>query len=123
MDFVEHQIEHAKRAGFFDDLPGKGKPIADLHEERDPGWWGKEYLRRERALERLRDLQKEIAKAKAASWRGNDHEALRAELRGFNERLVAVNHEVDVADRAELIDVEAELALWRAQRRKRLWGV
>src|SRR4051812_13875277 len=33
--------------GEFDDLPGKGKPIADLDQPHDEMWWVREKLRRE----------------------------------------------------------------------------
>ena len=44
---VEQQIQQAQREGKFDDLPGKGKPLPDLTEVYDPGWWAAKLVKRE----------------------------------------------------------------------------
>lgn len=123
MSFVERQILEAQRKGFFDDLPGRGKPIADIGTERPEGWWAEGYVRRERAAERLRLLVAEIARAKAASWRLDDHDLMHLELLEFNRRLAEANEEADPRDHAELIEIQAEMKRWRQARRRRLWGL
>jgi GrpB-like predicted nucleotidyltransferase (UPF0157 family) len=45
--WVEHQIRTAQAKGAFDDLPGKGKPIADLDQPQAELAWVANYLRRE----------------------------------------------------------------------------
>ena len=44
---AENRIREAIEAGQFDDLPGLGKPIADIDEPYDPDWWIKKWIRRE----------------------------------------------------------------------------
>lgn len=45
---VEIAIQQAMRRGDFDDLPGAGEPIADLGAVRDPDWWIRRKIERER---------------------------------------------------------------------------
>ena len=44
---VERQIRLAMERGEFADLPGSGRPIADLEEGYDPLWWVKRWAERE----------------------------------------------------------------------------
>jgi hypothetical protein len=44
---VDRQIREAQERGEFDNLPGAGKPIADIGEPYDENWWVKGLLRRE----------------------------------------------------------------------------
>jgi len=44
---AENRIREAIEEGQFDDLPGLGKPIADIDEPYDPDWWIKKWIRRE----------------------------------------------------------------------------
>src|SRR6478736_6045234 len=46
---VEQQIAAAMARGEFDDLPGRGRPIADLDTQRQPGWFAEQLVRRERS--------------------------------------------------------------------------
>jgi len=46
--FVEQQIREAMEAGAFDNLEGQGRPIPDLGIERDPLWWAKKLVEREK---------------------------------------------------------------------------
>jgi Domain of unknown function (DUF1992) len=44
---VDKQIRLAQERGDFDNLPGKGKPLAGIGDPHDELWWVKGYLRRE----------------------------------------------------------------------------
>jgi hypothetical protein len=44
---AENRIREAIGEGQFDNLPGFGKPIADIDEPYDPDWWVKKWIRRE----------------------------------------------------------------------------
>ena len=46
--WVDLQIQQAMARGDFDNLPGYGKPIADLGSTHDPDWWLKRLVERER---------------------------------------------------------------------------
>lgn len=45
---AERKIREAQERGEFDDLPGKGKPIADIDRIRGDGWWAERTVREER---------------------------------------------------------------------------
>ena len=44
---IDRQIREAQERGEFDDLPGKGKPLAGLDRPYDENWWLKDLLKRE----------------------------------------------------------------------------
>ena len=46
-DWIELQIRDAERQGAFENLPGKGKPIADIDTPRTELSWLTGYLKRE----------------------------------------------------------------------------
>ena len=45
--FIDYLVKKAKADGAFDNLPGAGKPIADLEEPYDELWWAKKLIERE----------------------------------------------------------------------------
>jgi hypothetical protein len=45
--YVEVAIQQAMRRGDFDNLPGAGKPLANLHQAYDPNWWIRQKIERE----------------------------------------------------------------------------
>lgn len=122
--FVETAIQQAIRRGDFDDLPGAGKPLADLGSSHDPDWW----IRRKIETEKLTGL-------------GPPALTLRVEHAEMAERLDAIAREPEVREaigdfnrrvidaRRQLlggppvvtptVDVEAEVAAWAARRRLR----
>ena len=117
---AEERIRAAQEAGAFDNLPGFGRPIADLDGPPDPNWWLKRKLKveklsflpavleaklaRERTLERLHDLPTE------------------AEVR---RRLAVLNAQIERAMLSPQegppviltpVDVESAVADWRIRR-------
>lgn len=122
MDFVERRIEQAKRAGFFDDLALHGKPIPDLDEERPEGWWADSYVARDRALRRLHILIAELPRRKGRLMLDDDHEAIRRGMLRLNAEIAEANELVEPNERADGLDVEAELRAWRERRRQERWG-
>jgi hypothetical protein len=45
--WIDRQVREAEKRGKFDDLPGAGKPLADLGRPQDENWWIKNKLRDE----------------------------------------------------------------------------
>lgn len=122
MDFVERRIEQAQRAGFFDNLELHGQPIPDLDTERPEGWWADQFLDRDKAQRQLVAVAQGIPLARNTAWREDNHDEVRRKLIRINQNIAEVNELVERRDRLELLDVEAEMATWREQRRQRLWG-
>ena len=80
MSNIEEHIRKAMREGKFDSLPGKGKPLRlSQNPHEDPEWRLAHHLLRENDftlpwIERLRDIEAELEKARTAllrtwSWR------------------------------------------------------
>ncbi|MDP1794782.1 MAG: DUF1992 domain-containing protein, partial [Acidimicrobiales bacterium] len=44
---VDAQLRAARERGEFDNLPGAGKPLANVDGEHDDMWWIRQWLRRE----------------------------------------------------------------------------
>jgi|SRR5690242_8457338 DnaJ-like protein len=115
--FIEQQIREAMEEGAFDNLQGKGQPIADLGREYDPDWWAKKLIERERvsvappalalrrsveqALERLPQLRDEAEVRRML-------EALNAQIRKLNAT-IAEGPPTNLAP----LDVEAIVLRWR----------
>ena len=64
---AEQRIQDAAEAGAFDNLPGKGKPLADVDEPYDENWWIRKWTRRQNISEP--GLRRELRDAKRASSR------------------------------------------------------
>jgi hypothetical protein len=45
---AERKIREAMEQGAFENLSGKGKPIEDLTDYREPGWWAARVIEEER---------------------------------------------------------------------------
>ena len=122
MDFVERRIEQGRRAGLFDGLELEGQPIPDINDERPAGWWATSLVARDRSLRRVHQLVAQLHRRKGIAMLDDDHEVVRQSLIALNAQLDAANEMVEIKDRAEGLDIEAELGAWRERRRQRLWG-
>jgi len=92
---VDEQIQKAQERGDFDNLPGKGKPLSNLHGPDDELWWVREYVRRE-------GLPREALLP--ASLR------LRKEREGLLDRLTTLTSEKDV--RETVADLNRRIVTW-----------
>ncbi|HYD09210.1 MAG TPA: DUF1992 domain-containing protein [Acidimicrobiales bacterium] len=118
--WIDMQIEEGRRDGLFDDLPGTGKPLADLDRPRDEMWWVREKLRREEisylppGLQLRKDL--EVLRADVLTMR--DEAKVREAVLAFNVRIRHVNsHTLDgPSSNLMPLDVDRELARWREGR-------
>jgi hypothetical protein len=121
--WVDLQIRQAMERGDFDDLPGRGKPIADLGSQHDPDWWLKKLVDRERiaVLPPSLQLRKDDAELDAKLDTYNVESEVRREVGEFNERVIRARYRP--AEGPPLItmprDVEAEVAAWQERRTAR----
>lgn len=123
--WVDQQIRVAMARGEFDDLPGQGKPIADLGSQHDPDWWLKKLIEREQisgVLPPALQLRKEDAELDARLDTYNVPTEVRREVEEFNARVIKARY--TPVDGPPLItqprDVDAELAAWTARRAARM---
>ena len=118
--WIEQTIETARREGQFEDLPGKGKPIAGLNSPYDPDWWPKQLIQREKlsllppALAIRARVQQEIPRILKLR-RERD---VRVALGKLNDEIAKVNRTVweGPATAIGKIDEQSFLERWREGR-------
>ena len=122
--YVEIQVQQAMRRGDFDDLPGAGKPIADLHEAYDPNWWIRRKIERERLTglgPPALTLRTENAALDAQLDALVSERQVREVLDDFNSRVVAARRQLQGGPPVvtPTRDVDATVAAWRERRETR----
>lgn len=120
--WVDLQVQKAIERGAFDNLPGAGKPLPPLGD--DPDWWLKKLVERERiagVLPEALQLRKDDAALDAELDRQSSERVVRELLEVFNRRVVEARRQLQGGPPVvtPTRDVEAEVAAWRARRRRR----
>ncbi len=114
---VEEQIRKAQQEGLFDDLPGRGKPLEDLDEVYDPGWWAAKLVKREElsllppALELRRKVERELERVRKFR-----HERdVRRALDKLNAEIAKTNASVTSGPSTTIakLDVDSIVERWR----------
>ncbi len=116
-DIVDRQVDKGRRAGLFDDLPGHGKPIADLDRRREEGWWAANFVKTERAhireeelTKRLRSVRYELRRAKTEA----DVSAIVAEINAEIAEHNRLSQDLEL-DAFPDVSLNDELATFRAR--------
>jgi hypothetical protein len=120
--WVERQIQEAMARGEFDNLPGAGKPIADLDKPHDELWWVKDKLRRENLsyLPATLALRKEAEDALAGALRARSEGQVRRILAAINRKILDGNRKAASGPPLNLMpyDVERVVADWRERQQR-----
>jgi hypothetical protein len=115
--WVERQIREAAERGEFDNLPGAGKPIADLDKPHDELWWVKDKLRRENLsyLPPTIALRKEAEDALAAAYEARSEAEARRILADINRKITEGNRKAAEGPPLNLMpfDTERVVRTWR----------
>jgi hypothetical protein len=119
--FVERQIREAQDVGAFDNLPGFGKPLAELDEPEDDLWWVKSLLKREKlsilppSLEILRTVEQGLETI--AGLRHEDE--VRRAVATLNDRIRRANFAITWGPPSTvgLLDADEVVARWRTRQR------
>jgi hypothetical protein len=118
--WVERQIREATERGEFDNLPGAGKPIADLDKPHDELWWVKQKLRREHLswLPPTIALRKEAEEALLAASRAGSEDQVRRIVAVINRKILEGNRKAASGPPPNLMpfDVERVVRTWRERR-------
>jgi len=119
--WVDMQIRQAVARGDFDELPGYGKPLANLTTEHDPDWWVKQLIEREQITGVLPPsllVRKEDAELDARLDTLATEEQVRSAVEEFNARvrwaLYRPPEGPPVVTRQR--DADAEVERWRERR-------
>jgi len=123
--WVDMQIQQAIRRGEFDNLPGAGKPIADLDRPHDPDWWLKRLIERERitgVLPPALALRKEDAEMDDTLDRITTPTGVRQAIDDFNARVVEARRQLQGGPPVitALRDADDEVAAWHRRRTDRV---
>jgi hypothetical protein len=118
--WVERQIREATERGEFDNLPGAGKPIADLDKPHDELWWVKQKLRRENLsyLPPTIALRKEAEDAVLAASQAGSEAQVRRIVAEINRKILEGNRKAASGPPLNLMpfDVERVVRTWRERR-------
>jgi hypothetical protein len=118
--WVDLQVRQAMERGDFDDLPGAGKPIADLGEHHDPDWWLKKMVQRENiaVLPPSLQLRKEDAELDQRLDGIHREDEVREVVEDFNTRVVAARYGSPAGPPLVTLprDVEETVEAWRERR-------
>jgi hypothetical protein len=123
--WVDLQIQQAMRRGEFDNLPGAGKPIADIDRPHDPDWWLKRLIERERitgVLPPALALRKEDAELDATLDRIATPTGVRQAIDDFNARIIEARRQLQGGPPVitPLRDADEEVAAWHRRREERI---
>lgn len=119
--FVDIAVDQAIRRGEFDDLPGAGKPLENLHGVHDPDWW----IRRKIEREQLTGLGPPALTLRTENGRLDARlddlvhdDDVRRVLAEFNARVVEARRQLQGGPPVVTTtrDVEAEVSAWRERR-------
>ena len=118
--WIERKIRESMERGEFDNLPGSGKPIADLDQPYDELWWLRKKLREEQfSIEPpLLELRRQFDRTRAQIAAAGSEAEVRRLVVAINDRIVYVNSHTTSGPATELapLDVERVLAQWRSAR-------
>ncbi len=120
--WVEVQIRRAMEEGEFDNLPGAGKPLRNLHKSNDPLWWAREKARAE-GLDTSAMLPPSL-RLRKEKQRLHDTVAALPSEKAVREAVEDLNEQIKEHWRAPsgpsvpvaLMDLDEALERWRAAR-------
>ena len=115
--FADQQIREAMEDGAFDNLQGKGQPLADLGREYDPDWWAKKLIEREKvsitppALALRRSVEQTLERLPQL----RDEAEVRRLLDGLNVQIRKLNATIAEGPPTNLapLDVETIVSRWK----------
>ena len=114
--WIDQQIRAGIEQGAFDNLPGQGKPIADIDRPHDELWWVKQKLRSEEVqlLPPVLAVKKELEIAREGIERASSEAQVREIVAAINEKIRTVNMHATEGPPSDLmpLDEETVVARW-----------
>jgi DnaJ homologue, subfamily C, member 28, conserved domain len=119
--WIERQIREGIERGDFDDLPGRGEPLADLDQPHDEMWWVRDKLRREEAsfLPPTLAVRKELEDTMERITQAGTETEVRRLVAAINERIRHVNRNATAGPPSTLVPLEVERVVERWRDRER----
>ena len=121
--WVDRQIREARDRGEFDNLPGSGRPLADIDGEHDELWWIRRWLKRENVgfTPPAIALRKAVEDMLDNVGRLRTERAVRNVVDELNEQIRAMNRVPPTEGPPTSLmplDVEAVVERWRQERQR-----
>lgn len=113
---VERQIREAIERGEFDDLPGAGEPLPGAGGPRDPNWWLRSFLDRERSDDRRRAAYDRVEARLGSLWALGSEDAVRRAVEALNTEIADLDAGTG---RFEPFDLESVVSAWKTMVRAR----
>ena len=118
--WIDQQIEEARSKGAFVNLKGEGRPLEDLDEVTDPGWWAKKLVKREQVsiLPPALEIRRKVELCLAEVWDLDDEGQVRERLAALNAEIGKTNATVTSGPPTQvgLLDEAAVVERWRSRR-------
>ncbi len=114
MSWIEQQLANLAADGYFDDLPGSGRPIEDLDVQYSPTWWAARWLERDAARQDLVTMRNRL-QADVAVAAGLPVDEARDRLASISEAVRGLNRLLDSDQQLPELDVDEVLI-------RRTWG-
>lgn len=118
--WIDKQIHDAELRGDFDNLAGKGKPLAGVDEPLDELWWVKRKLKEEGVsfLPPALAVRREVELTRELIAASDSEERVRELVAAINVRIRAVNRTSISGPPTTVmpLDVDDVVARWRAAR-------
>lgn len=119
--WIDKMIREGQERGDFDNLPGTGKPLADVDRPRDPDWWIRKKLAAENVsyLPPTLAVRKDLEDTRTAIAAATREVEVRRLLDEINEKIRKANRNAGPGGPPSTLmplDVEAEVAAWHRAR-------
>lgn len=118
--FVDRQIREAQERGEFDDLPGAGRPLPDLHRPHDELWWIRKKLQDEDLayVPPVLQIRKDVEAAREQIAAARSERDVRRIVAEVNELIRTANRTAHQGPSTTLrpLDEERTVREWRDRR-------
>lgn len=118
--WIDRQIREAQERGDFDNLPGRGRPLADLDHPRDDLWWVRKKLKAENLsyIPPALQLRKEVEIARERIARAASEAEVRQIVADVNAVIRSTNRSLLDGPPSSVAPLDEELTIkrWRDQR-------
>ena len=119
-NWIEAQINKARRDGSFDHIEGRGKPLSGLNKPQEPNWWVNKLIRREKLQAILPDtlaLKRDVSLFLEDIHTLKSEELVRINTAALNTRIAYCNARPAQGppSTVSILDVERVVRRWKAK--------
>ena len=115
MTWIEQRLAELAEEGYFDDLPGSGRPIPDLDLIYSPTWWAARWVERDAARQQLAEMTPRL-EADVAAALNLPRDQARDRLMAIRRAVAELNRLLDSHQQLPTFDVDTLLIRGRWDR-------